>query len=139
MSWGKRTIEGVEYDLAHLDLRIFDVTPKAAGAATYRVLVTYGCHCFARDLRAGDPVSHHIADDGGRIRCFCVDRAAYSIHLPRIIRAAPTGNAYFSQDHNMLLVERLPGVVAPYGIFFNVRKSRQKGISRQFVCRQCIR
>jgi hypothetical protein len=128
MSWGKRTIEGVGYDLTHLDSRVIDVTPKAPRSPTYRVLVSYGCHCFARDLRSGDPVSHHVADDGGRTRCFCVDRAAYSVHLPRIVRAASAGQAYFSQDHNMLLVERLPGVVAPYAIFFNIRKSRQKGV-----------
>lgn len=128
MNWGKRTIEGVEYDLAHLDARIIHVTPKAAASPTYKVLVSYGCHCFARDLRAGDPPSHHVADDGGRTRCFCLDRAAYSVHLPRIVRAASSGYAYFSQDHNMVLVERLPGLVGPYAIFFNVRKSRQKGV-----------
>jgi hypothetical protein len=128
MSWGTLNIAGVNYSLTHLDSRIIDVTPKAPRSPTYRVLVSYGCHCFARDLKPGDPVSHHVADDGGRTRCFCVDRAAYSAHLPRIIRAAQQGQAYFSQDHNMVLVERLPGVVAPYAIFFNVRRSRQKGV-----------
>jgi hypothetical protein len=41
-----------------------------------------------------------------------------------MMRAAQNGNAFFSKDQNMLIVERIPGVNGPYAIFFNVRKAR---------------
>jgi hypothetical protein len=127
MSWGKPVIGGVERDLTHLDSAVMTVTSPLPGAAAIRVLVTFGCHCFARDLQAGDPVDHHIPD-GLVPRCFCLDRYANSTHLWRIIRGAAGGLAFFSQDSNMLLVERLPGLIGPYAIAFNVRKSSARGI-----------
>jgi hypothetical protein len=126
-SWGKKTIGGVEYDLTHLDSTVINVTPSAAGSPTYRVLVSYGCHCFARDVEHSDPVEHHIAD-GNNTRCFCPIRTSHSQHLPTIVGAAWTGPAFFSQGTNMLLVERLPGMNGPYAVFFNVRQSKQRNL-----------
>jgi hypothetical protein len=127
MSWGKRIIRGTEYDLTHLDSAVIDVTPLAAGAPTYRVLVSYGCHCFARELCAGDHPDFHIPDNGN-VRCLCPIRAEQSKHLPRIVREAAGASAFFSQGANMLLVEELPGLKGPYAVFFNARQSDQPSL-----------
>jgi hypothetical protein len=126
MSWGKRTIQGVEYDLTHLDATVIIVRSEKDGA-TYRVLVSYGCHCFARELRPGDHADFHIADNGDT-RCLCPIRTEQSKHLPGIMGDAANRLAFFSQDTNMLLVEELPGLQGPYAVFFNVRQSKQTGL-----------
>jgi hypothetical protein len=128
MSWGIKRIGDVDYDLTHLNAFHMNVTPQAAGSPTYRVLVNFGCHCFCRELEPNDPPDHHVADGKNGPRCFCKDRAAHSQHLPRIIRAASGGPAFFSQGKNMLLVERLPGLNGPYAVFFNVRQSIKANI-----------
>ena len=64
MSWGKLTILGVEYDLTHLDATVIVMWRAFKDGSTYRVLVSYGCHCFARELRASDHADFHIADNG---------------------------------------------------------------------------
>jgi hypothetical protein len=127
MSWGKRTIQGVEYDLTHLDSQVITVTSGKEGAPVYRVLVSYGCHCFARELQHGDHSDFHIADNGD-FRCLCPIRTKQSKHLPRIVGEAVNGLAFFSQDKNMLLIEELPGLGGPYAVFFNVRQSKQKDL-----------
>jgi hypothetical protein len=91
------------------------------------VLVSYGLHCFARELQPGDHPDFHIPDNG-KFRCMCPSRTALSKNLPGIIRAAAKGLAFFSQDKNMLLVEELDGRLGPYAVFFNVRKSRKRGL-----------
>jgi hypothetical protein len=125
--WGKKLIGGIEYDLGHLDDSVITVTPKAAGTPAYRVLVSYGCHCFARENKAGDPATHHVPD-GKKIRTFCPIRTSHSAHLPAIIAGAQSGVAFFSQKTNMLLVEQLPGVNGPYAVFFNVQQSKQASL-----------
>ena len=75
MGFGKKVIRGVEYDLKHLDFAVIDVLPREEGAIPYRILVSYGCHCFARELRHDDHVDFHFKD-GGEVRCFCPDRTA---------------------------------------------------------------
>jgi hypothetical protein len=127
LSWGTITIAGVAYDLTHLDPFIFDVTPKAVGAPSYRVFVSFGCHCFAREWQPKDPKSHFIPD-GKKGRCFCPIRTGHSLHLPRIVRDASNGSTFFSQGRNMLLVERLPGIAGPYAVFFNVKCSTQASV-----------
>jgi hypothetical protein len=127
MSWGTKTIAGVVYGLTHLDPFVFDVTPKAAGAPTYRVLVSFGCHCFARELTPADSIEHYVPD-GKTGRCFCPIRTAHSQHLPRIICGASNGLAFFSKDTNMLLVEKLAGLGGPYAVFFNVKPSSKTSI-----------
>lgn len=129
--WGKRTIQGIEFDLTHLDDAVIDIvfTPANAGdlPVLYRVLVSYGPHCFARDVQHDDHVDFHIRDNGDT-RCLCPTRTALSKHLPRIIREAANARAYFSEGANMLLVEELEGLAGPYAVFFNVSKSRKRGL-----------
>lgn len=131
MSWGSRIIQDVEYDWTHLDDHIVHVhmNPADQTAASYRVLVSYGHHCFARELREDDHADFRVLNKFGLDpRCACPLRTQQSKNLPRIIREAALGDmAYFSQDTNMLLVEDLEGVAGPYAIFFNVRQAAKQG------------
>jgi hypothetical protein len=123
--WGKKTIDGVEYDLTHLDSAVIDVVAKTDPTVSFRVLVTYGLHCFAREERPDDPAAH-IIEEGGDRRCFCPDRTKLSKILPRLIREASKGLAFFSDGRNMLVLEDLLG--GPYAVFFNVEPAQQESL-----------
>jgi hypothetical protein len=121
-SFGKKRIAGVDYDLRHLDSFVMPVTATYAGAPTYRVRVVFGAHTFTRNLLHTDTPDFHY-NDGGTTRCFCPVRHAYSLHLPRLVRAASNGDAFFgNKDMKYLLVESIPGLNAPYVIAFTMRK-----------------
>lgn len=123
--FGKRIIDGVEYDLTHLDSAVIDIAAKSDSTASFRVLVTYGLHCFAREVRPGDP-DHQIIEQGNDRRCFCPIRTELSKSLPRLIREASTELAFFSDGRNMLIVEDVSG--GPYAVFFNVEPAKQKSL-----------
>lgn len=123
MAWKSKRIGGVTYDLSHLDTKIVSVTPHVLNAPTYRVLVSYGCHTFTRELDANDiPDLHYI--NGGETRCFCVDRYKLSLSLPKMVNAAAQGGrAYFGQGSNMLILDNTHGAAGPYCVFFKMTKS----------------
>jgi hypothetical protein len=124
-SFGKKIIDGIEYDLTHLDSAVIDIAAKSDPTVSFRVLVTYGLHCFAREERAGDP-AHHIIEYGSDRRCFCPIRTELSKRLPGLIRRASTELAYFSDGRNMLILEDVEG--GPYAVFFNVEPAGQKSL-----------
>ncbi len=62
------------------------------------------------------------------MRCFCVDRHRLSFLLPDMLRRAATGRVFFSEGRNLLCVQWLDEPERPYAAFFNIEKSRQKGI-----------
>lgn len=115
------------YTLGHLESFTLLVTPRAEGAPTYNVLVTFGCHVFTRK-RLGDDAPESLYEENGEQRSFCADRHRYSTNLPSIVHAAANGRAYFSQKQNLLLVDRIDGISEPYAVFFNMEKGKAKGI-----------
>ncbi len=126
MSWGRRRIAGVVYDLRHLDPFDMIVTPQHVGAAVYKVRVSFGAHTFTRKLKPTDTPDLHFPD-GCETRCFCTKRHGYSIHLPEIVRASVNGRAYFgNRDMRYLLLDRLPGLNAPYVVAFKVAKAKDR-------------
>jgi hypothetical protein len=128
MSWGQHVIEGVAYDLSHLDPFVVAATlPENKGGGTLRVLVTFGSHTFTREIVEGDPETHHFVDDTDR-RCFCPIRHGHSRHLPDIVQRAANGRVFFSEGRNLLCVDWVPGCAAPYAAFFNLVKYKQKGL-----------
>jgi hypothetical protein len=124
--WGKKRIAGKEYDLSHLDPFLLPVTPKAAGARTYTVRVSFGCHTFTRDLTSDDKPDLHFRN-GREVRCFCFDRHRLSLELPEMIRYAAQGRVYFSAQANFLVVESLSEENAPYVAFFSVERAKGDG------------
>ncbi len=116
---------GLIYDLNHLSPFIIAVTPKADGAPTFTVLVTFGHHCFTREWREGtdDPALRYAIDRD--VRCFCPERYALSLGLPAIVTTAATGKVYFSQDRNYLIVEAVHELSGPYAVFFKLEKAER--------------
>ena len=123
--WSDVTIAGRVYSTAHLQSFTVNVTPKADGAPTFKVYVSFSSHCFTKEWDDGYPVSHKVRYNG-EDRCFCQIRHGRSLHLPAIIRRGVTGRVYFSQRQNYLIVENLPGMNAPYAVFFNIEKANSK-------------
>ena len=114
---------GLFYDLNHLSPFTITVTPKADGAPTFTVLVTFGHHCFTREWREGtdDPALRYALDRD--VRYFCPKRYVLSFELATIVKAAATGKVYFSQDRNYLIVEAVDGLAGAYAVFFKLEKA----------------
>lgn len=131
MTWGKFIVDGAERDLTHLDPFVMVVTPKAAGAPAFRVLVTFSHHAFTRDIVPGDDPARHFGPPHD-IRCFCDDRHKLSAQLPALIKKACGGRAYFpsrayARQRNFIVVEWEEGK-PPYIVPFNLTKSNASGI-----------
>lgn len=118
------TIEGIDYDLTHLNPFTIDVTPSQPDAPTYKVLVSFGHHTFTRTF---DPVTdraeYHYSE-GDDARCFCPDRHLSSKNLRGLIAYHSKGKAYFSQRRNYMLLDQPLGGT-PYAVFFNLEKANR--------------
>ena len=134
VGWGVFHANGTPYDLAHLDPFTMDITPKAEGAPSFRVLVSFGCHTFTRTLEANDP-AHMQFIDGTDVRCFCPIRHGQSSHLPAMIRAASAGRAYFSHNRNFLLLEQVPRRECTLCCCVQHRARTREAARRHYVCR----
>ena len=93
--WQDVTINGRIYGLSHLQPFTLGVTPKAEGAPTFKVYVSFGSHTFSREWEATDTLPFRL-EYNGEVRCFCPSRHAHSLHLPTIIHQGVRGRAYFS-------------------------------------------
>jgi hypothetical protein len=124
VEWKPQKIEGKLYDLSHLHPFRLEVKPKGEDAPTYVVRVTFGFHCFTRDLNGEDTPDLHVVHDGEK-RCFCFARYELSRELIEAIKYAANGRAYFTQRTNFLILESLSQHNAPYAIFFDVEKAKK--------------
>jgi hypothetical protein len=125
MNWGKKLIDGVIYDLSHLDPLVMEVSPKADNAPTYKVRVSFACHAFTRELTPEDEPDLHFRA-GKELRCFCIERYQLSVKLPDMIRYAANGRVYFSDRATFLVVESEPGANSPYVAFFSAAKAKKQ-------------
>jgi hypothetical protein len=125
MSWGSKQIQGVRYDLSHLDTFTMDV-PSPTGGRPHRVRVSFGCHCFTRETTPADTPDLLIRTPD-ETRSFCPNRFADSVDIADVIRAAVGNNVHFSQTRNFVLVKRAAGQ-PPYAIFFNIERGQSKGV-----------
>jgi len=122
MKWPTVEIAGRPYTLGHLSPFTIAVTPRADGAPSFKVLVTFGHHCFTREWQEGQDDIALRYTVGRDVRCFCTVRHRLSLALPAIVNAAATGKVYFSQDRNYLIVEAVDGLSGPYAVFFKMEK-----------------
>ena len=123
-SFGKKRIAGVDYDLGHLDPFTIEVKPKDEDAPTYVVRVSFGFHCFTREIMEEDALDLHMTH-GKEKRCFCHDRYALSKELVDMIKYAAKGRSYFGEKANFLIVEIPSQHNAPYVAFFDVEKAKK--------------
>lgn len=123
-SFGKKRIAGVVYDLGHLDPFTIEVKPKGEDAPTYIVRVSFGFHCFTREITSEDSADLHMTH-GKELRCFCHEQFELSKELVDMIKYAANGRAYFGEKANFLIVESLSQQNAPYVAFFDVEKAKK--------------
>ncbi|WP_247409228.1 hypothetical protein [Bradyrhizobium sp. 150] len=101
-----------------------EVKAKDENAPPYKVRVSFGFHCFTREITPEDGPDLHM-EHGKEKRCFCHERYNLSKELADMIRYAAAGRAYFGDRGNFLIVE-LPGEGnAPYVAFFDVEKAKK--------------
>ena len=123
--WQDLTLNGCSYSLAHLQPFTTQVTPKGLNAPTFKMYVSFGPHAFSTKWDDSQP-EHYKMHFGQDVRCFCPIRHRHSLNLPSIVQAAVSGRAYFSQNRNYLLIDKLPGLIGPYAVFFNIEKAKSK-------------
>jgi hypothetical protein len=123
-SFGKKRIAGVDYDLGHLDPFTIEVKPKGEDVPIYVVRVTFGFHCFTREIGPEDFADLHMTH-GKERRCFCQERYELSKELVDVIKYAANGRVYFGEKSNFLIVESLSQHNAPYVAFFDVEKAKK--------------
>lgn len=119
-----KTLNGVTYDLSHLNPRTVALTHNGSD---YRVLVEFGCHCFTEDTEDWHQPDRHYYHLGER-RSFCTRRHDYSRRLPQIIANLPGKTVYFGNQLNYLVMRNtdLLGNGPPYLVFFKVEKMKRK-------------
>jgi hypothetical protein len=125
MSWPKHEIDGVVYDLSHLNSTLIRVKSSRPGAQVFTVRVTFGCHAFTKEVQPeDDPKLHYM--DGGTTRCFCPIRYEHSLGLPALFRAAAKGgDTYFSTENNLLVLNDSFGSAGPYIAAYRIRPSNR--------------
>jgi hypothetical protein len=90
-SWRNFTFDGKTYDLSHLNAHWVDYldTRNEGNPITYRFIVTYGLHCFTKDLEELSKEKSQLLMYGAprESRPFNFERYEFSKHLPNIIKS----------------------------------------------------
>lgn len=128
MKWRPAFIDGVTYDLSHLHPFSFALALDARGelpAITFTIHVTFGLHCFTKDIEVGCDPAHHYDDARGEIRCFCANRHEMSLALPEIIRSLNRRRCYEAKHNNYMTFELqgANGNTVHYQVYFKVTRS----------------
>lgn len=127
--WEDRVIDGVSYNFTHL--RSFDMPllrPARGEWEEFRatVRVVFDCHVVTEGVE--HIVRNHSAywlDTGGKGRKFVPERYRYSLTLPDLLTALPTGKikCYIAKRDNYMVWEEGEGEdKAHYQAFFDIYK-----------------
>lgn len=100
--------------MGHLEDTIIQVT---SGAKTFRVLVTFSCHCFTEEIKPHHTPDYHYVY-GHERRAFCPVRHGLSHNLPNFI-AGLSGKAVYLAGRNNYFIIRSNG--GNYVVFFDVK------------------
>ncbi len=130
MKWAPAVIDGVEYDLSHL--HPFDFTlelpPKAnLESLTIYIQVSFGLHCFTRQVGTETPRGHHY-QDSREVRAFCRERHEMSLLLPGIVLGLSGRRCYEAQYNNYMTFEILDrqGRQRHYQMYFRVDLTKRR-------------
>jgi hypothetical protein len=95
----KITIEGIEYELSHLQPFITTVSGKGKEGGDIRVAVSLSRHTISKSCESSQK---NMTDEKGKPRMFCSDRYAFSVNLPALISTMISNNyfAWESIDRN---------------------------------------
>jgi hypothetical protein len=123
--WLPISVDGVSYDLAHLEPFEFQVVPKGwTDPAT--VSVRFHDHCFTETF---DPARHTKPIQTKQAskhewRAFDADRYNRSLTLPQIVRSLATRRIASTRESNLVFIET--GTGDRYVVFFTLRGARRR-------------
>jgi ribosomal protein S17E len=90
------------------------------GTETFKVLVTYSCHCFTEELKPHHTPDFHY-DYKHEKRAFCLVRHGLSHNLPNYIAGLLGKSVYLTQQTNFFFIRSNGG---NYVVFFAIRPAR---------------
>lgn len=130
IAWKAATIGGVAYDLGHLHPHLWEVTIPGKDDKPDLVLkvnVTYGLHCFARDVLPGEQVSQdRWYSDSREKRVFCDLRWELSKQLPGIVATLTERRCMHTGREEFVTLEVVhQGRTFDYAVFFTVTKAKK--------------
>jgi hypothetical protein len=119
------TIQGTTYDFAHL-APLTLVIPIGDGdkRQEFKVLFTFGCHCFTETLdEERHTPDYHVHHDG-ETRAFCIHRYTRSLELVRIINGIGNKKVYFTYQTSFMLIELIneAGQTVTYTVFLEPKR-----------------
>lgn len=122
-----KTIDGVTYELSHLDPMVIQVPFEAQ---TFETLVVFSCHCFTEKF---DGHIHTDADaylHNGERRAFDAERHRLSLALPGHLATLGNQTIYHTQQESFFFLRTVNslGVAVPYVVFLRSFKSNKEDI-----------
>lgn len=133
--WPAFAYGGQTYDLSHLDEFVMEAQDSAK--AERHVIVSFGDHCFTRELEADDdPALRYPGSTRGPFGCFCPVRYRHSLTLPSMVREAASGWAWNLKSENFAVVPTVAGDGKPvlYAVVFSLDRVG-KGLPADFHMR----
>ena len=134
--WAPFEHAGITYSLNHLDAH--DITYKGE-KADYKFVVTYGLHCFAKDLTNWNiPVVYR---DGREAKNVCMERYEASKHIRQILHQLPAMSIYQTTAEKYFTLHMMNSAtqqVEPYKIciaFFKEKRLLRMHILSAFFAR----
>lgn len=133
-SWKDFVFNKVTYSLSHLDSHIFEVTDerKPDNIIEYKIHVTYGFHCFAKDeenLTEADRVKLNY-DAPRESRPFNFRRYELSKYLPGIINSlGDPGTLVFHRGYENYATMKIVddnGIEVDYIVSFSIFREQKK-------------
>lgn len=112
-----KKIKGATYSMGHLEDTVIKVQK---GNETFKVLVTYSCHCFTEELSLHHTPDFHYVHKHEK-RAFCTIRHGLSHNLPNYVATLLGRSVYLTQQTNFFFVRSNGG---NYVIFFSLRPAR---------------
>ena len=123
--------KGEHFPLNHLHPFRFEVVMAAKDGlpeTTVCVHVGFGLHCFTKKIEPSDCAGDRYDDDREQ-RTFDIQRYALSKKLGDVVRTLQQRPCAFAKDENYVTVDvsRENGPTLRYGVFFNVKRWKEKG------------
>lgn len=122
-SWESFEHGGVTYSLSHLDAH--DITYKGE-KQDYKFVVTYGLHCFAKDVTPYNlPLKY---EDGREELTICMERYEASKQIRKILANLPAMNLFQTTAEKFFTLEMMnsaTGHVEPYKVCIAFYKEKR--------------
>lgn len=133
MNRNKFNLNGVDYDLSHLNDYVWNLKQAASGdkpERNYRIKIIFSCHCFTKGRTETD-LDSLLYSEKQEQRTFCLDRYKASLTLRDHIFELQNGYVFIndggkkSRKQNYL---KIPTSTGNYEIYFTLSKSSDERV-----------